>query len=229
MAISTICNRVKCNLVGGEPVSEIIIIKERDLVRDIVMEKLTEHMPEYSWRAIDSKEFMEGERKFYSDLVIIDLSTKLDIFDTIEYYLENNVRIAIWTSEVDKPILRNLFRYGLNGYFFNGMELTELVFAINSMINDQQYIHPKLSAILLNDYVRLTNKEPVRPKGVLTEQEWKVLEELGKGLNNGSIAKELYISTRTVNNHVSSILKKLHVSDRTNAVILAVKNNWITL
>lgn len=209
--------------------SEIIMIKDRDLVRDIVLEKLSEHMPENSWRAIDSLEFIEGGRELDCDLVIIDLSSKIDIYETIDYYLKKNVRIAIWTTELEKPILRNLFRYGLNGYFYNGMELSELVFAIKSMLNDQQYIHPKLSTILLNDYVRLTNKEPVRPKGVLTEQEWKVLEELGKGLNNGSIAKELYISTRTVNNHVSSILKKLHVSDRTNAVILAVKNNWITL
>ncbi|WP_010099540.1 response regulator transcription factor [Ornithinibacillus scapharcae] len=187
--------------------SEIIIIKEKDLVRDIVLEKLTEHMPDYSWRAIDSVEFLQGGQELTCDLVIIDLGIKVDIFETIEHYLKKNVRTAIWTSELEKPILRNLFRYGLHGYFYNGMELSELVFAIKSMLNEQQYIHPKLSTVLLSDYVRLTNKQPVRPKGVLTEQEWKVLEELGRGLNNGSIAKELYISTRTVNNHVSSILK----------------------
>lgn len=215
--------------MGESAMTEIILIKEKDLVRDIIVEKLQENLPENTWNALDSTEFNALENQITSNLVIIDLNTKIDIIETIENFLENNVRVAVWTSEIDSPLLRELFRYGLHGYFFNGMELSELILATKMMLNDQQYIHPKLSTVLLNDYVKLTSKEPNRPAGILTEQEWNVLEELGRGLNNGSIAKELYISTRTVNNHVSSILKKLHVSDRTNAVIKAIKNNWITL
>jgi len=215
--------------MGESAMTEIILIKEKDLVRDIIVEKLQENLPENTWNALDSTDFNALENKITSNLVIIDLNTKIDIIETIENFLENNVRAAVWTSEIDSPLLRELFRYGLHGYFFNGMELSELILATKMMLNDQQYIHPKLSTVLLNDYVKLTSKEPNRPAGILTEQEWNVLEELGRGLNNGSIAKELYISTRTVNNHVSSILKKLHVSDRTNAVIKAIKNNWITL
>lgn len=215
--------------MGESAMTEIILIKEKDLVRDIIVEKLEENLPENTWNALDSTEFNALENQITSNLVIIDLNTKIDIIETIENFLENNVRVAVWTSEIDSPLLRELFRYGLHGYFFNGMELSELILATKMMLNDQQYIHPKLSTVLLNDYVKLTSKEPNRPAGILTEQEWNVLEELGRGLNNGSIAKELYISTRTVNNHVSSILKKLHVSDRTNAVIKAIKNNWITL
>lgn len=215
--------------MGESAMTEIILIKEKDLVRDIIVEKLQENLPENTWNALDSTDFNALENKITSNLVIIDLNTKIDIIETIENFLENNVRVAVWTSEIDSPLLRELFRYGLHGYFFNGMELSELILATKMMLNDQQYIHPKLSTVLLNDYVKLTSKEPNRPAGILTEQEWNVLEELGRGLNNGSIAKELYISTRTVNNHVSSILKKLHVSDRTNAVIKAIKNNWITL
>ncbi|MFS0674169.1 response regulator transcription factor [Ornithinibacillus sp. 179-J 7C1 HS] len=207
----------------------ITIIKEKDLVRDIIVEKLEENLPEHSWTALDSNQFQKKENFIQSDLVIIDLNTNINIQAAIDNFIEQNIRVAIWASDLDDNLLRELFRYGLHGYFYNGMELSELIFATKSMLNDQQYIHPKLSTVLLDDYVKLTRNKPIRPAGILTEQEWKVLEELGKGLNNCSIAKELYISTRTVNNHVSSILKKLHVSDRTNAVIKAIKNNWITL
>lgn len=207
----------------------ITIIKEKDLVRDIIVEKLEENLPEHSWTALDSNQFQKKENLIQSDLVIIDLNTNINIQAAIDNFIEQNIRVAIWASDLDDNLLRELFRYGLHGYFYNGMELSELIFATKSMLNDQQYIHPKLSTVLLDDYVKLTRNKPIRPAGILTEQEWKVLEELGKGLNNCSIAKELYISTRTVNNHVSSILKKLHVSDRTNAVIKAIKNNWITL
>lgn len=215
--------------MGEVAMSEVTIIKEKDLVRDIIVEKLEESLPEHDWKAIGSAEFKSNKASINSDLVIIDLNTTIDVKEVIGRFLERKIRVAIWTSDLDNDLLRELFRYGLHGYFYNGMELSELIFATKSMLNDQQYIHPKLSAILLDDYVKLTRKDPIRPAGILTEQEWKVLEELGKGLNNCSIAKELYISTRTVNNHVSSILKKLHVSDRTNAVIKAIKNNWITL
>lgn len=215
--------------MGEVAMSEVTIIKEKDLVRDIIVEKLEESLPEHDWKAIGSAEFKSIKTSIKSDLVIIDLNTTIDIKEVIDRFLEKKIRVAIWTSDLDNDLLRELFRCGLHGYFYNGMELSELIFATKSMLNDQQYIHPKLSAILLNDYVKLTRKDPIRPAGILTEQEWKVLEELGKGLNNCSIAKELFISTRTVNNHVSSILKKLHVSDRTNAVIKAIKNNWITL
>ncbi|WP_053071881.1 helix-turn-helix transcriptional regulator [Ornithinibacillus contaminans] len=210
--------------------SEITIIKEKDLVRNIIIEKLEEKLPEHTWRAFDSVEFNKLDQStVQSELIIIDLNAKINITDTIERFLQRNIRVAVWATDLDNHLLRELFRFGLHGYFYNGMELSELVFATKSMLNDQQYIHPKLSTILLDDYVKLTRKQAVRPMGVLTDQEWKVLEELGKGRNNDSIAKQLFISTRTVNNHVSSILKKLHVSDRTNAVIVAVKNNWITL
>ena len=215
--------------MGESAMCEITLIKEKDLVRDIIVEKLGESLPEHIWKAFDSSEMNELDNIIPTDLVIVDLHTKIDVINTIEYLLEKNVRVAVWTADLDSDLLRQLFRYGLHGYFFNGMELSELIFATKMMLNDQQFIHPKLSTILLQDYVKLTRKEPTRPAGILTEQEWNVLQELGKGLNNGSIAKELYISTRTVNNHVSSILKKLHVSDRTNAVIKAIKNNWITL
>ncbi len=215
--------------MGEESMCEITILKEKDLVRDIIVEKLEESLPEHSWRALGSAEFKEIGQAIQSDLVIIDLNTKLDFPDVVDSFMKQNTRVAIWTTELDSDLLRTLFSYGLHGYFYNGMELSELIFATKSMLNDQQYIHPKLSTVLLDDYVKLTRKEPIRPVGILTEQEWKVLEELGRGLNNCNIAKALFISTRTVNNHVSSILKKLHVSDRTNAVIKAIKNNWITI
>ncbi|HAM81684.1 response regulator transcription factor [Ornithinibacillus bavariensis] len=210
--------------------SVITVVKEKDLVRDIIIEKLQEKLPEHSWNAVSSRELEKQTTCTYqTDLLLVDIHANVDCKKIIEDCRSHSTRIAIWATEGDQNVLRDFFRYGLNGYFYNGMELSELIFAINSILQDQQYIHPKLSAVLLKDYVKLTSEEPERPKGILTEQEWKVLEELGKGLNNCSIAKELFISTRTVNNHVSSILKKLHVSDRTNAVIKAIKNKWITL
>ncbi|WP_196493794.1 response regulator transcription factor [Ornithinibacillus caprae] len=209
---------------------KISIIKEKDLVRDVVLEKLQEMLPEHILTAYNSDEFrLLRHDEHEADLMIIDMNTSINIIDAVHTYTERNVKIAVWSSELESDRLTELFRLGLHGYFYNGMEISELLFAIKTMLNGTQYIHPKLGAVLLNDYIKVTNRKPTRPSGILTEQEWNVLEHIVKGHNNGSIASSLFISANTVNNHVSSILKKLHVSDRTNAVILAVKNNWVTL
>ncbi|MFD2044940.1 DNA-binding response regulator [Ornithinibacillus salinisoli] len=208
----------------------ILMIKEKDLVRDVIIEKLQEMLPQHKLTAYNSVEFsslQHNEQKV--DLLILDMNTRIDILEAIETYGQHHTKIAVWSSELESDRLSDLFKLGLHGYFYNGMEISELIFAIKTMLNGTQYIHSQLASALLSDYVKITNKKPIRPSGILTEQEWNVLEHIVKGHNNGSIASSLFISANTVNNHVSSILKKLHVSDRTNAVIVAVKNNWVTL
>ncbi|MNW14545.1 Transcriptional regulatory protein DegU [compost metagenome] len=63
----------------------------------------------------------------------------------------------------------------------------------------------------------------------LTKREAEVLRLMAEGRSNKSIGEFLYISEKTVKNHVSSILQKLEVDDRTQAVITAIKNGWVTL
>ena len=86
-----------------------------------------------------------------------------------------------------------------------------------------------LSPVLLNDYIKTTYNKVKRPNGILTEREWEILEQIVKGNKNSDIAEKLFMSEKTVKNHLLSIFKKLNVTDRTNAVLLAVKNNWFAL
>ncbi|SET07825.1 two-component system, NarL family, response regulator DegU [Oceanobacillus limi] len=209
--------------------SEIVLVKENDLIREGIMSVLQAKLPEYVISAITSEEEIEALELTSNDLLIIDVEANVDVSKIISRNFDKNVKIAVWSADIENNLLIDLFKLGLHGYFYNGMETSELVFAIKTMLNGQQYIHPQLSSILLNEYIKVTNSKPTRPNGVLTQQEWNILEEIVKGNKNCSIAENLYISTRTVNNHVSSILKKLHVSDRTSAAILAVKNNWVNI
>lgn len=131
-------------------------------------------------------------------------------------------------SSVTHFLLIKTFKMRLNGYFYNGMESQELTNAIDHIINSQTFIHPSLSNVLLEDYT--TNKKtivPSKPVGLLTRREWKVMELMTKGFRNEQIGNSLYISDKTVKNHVSSILKKFQVVDRTNAVLLALKKRWV--
>jgi two-component system response regulator DegU len=163
------------------------------------------------------------------DLVLIDLDTPINIIDMIEVCKKKNKKIIVWASSVTHFLLIKTFKMRLNGYFYNGMESQELTNAIDHIINSQTFIHPSLSNVLLEDYT--TNKKtivPSKPVGLLTRREWKVMELMTKGFRNEQIGNSLYISDKTVKNHVSSILKKFQVVDRTNAVLLALKKRWVT-
>ncbi|OYD56045.1 hypothetical protein CGZ90_19615 [Fictibacillus aquaticus] len=66
------------------------------------------------------------------------------------------------------------------------------------------------------------------PSRILTRREWEVLQLLADGHNNKSISVRLFVSESTVKNHLSSIMRKLKVNDRTAAVIKALRNNWVS-
>ncbi|WP_163970619.1 response regulator transcription factor [Oceanobacillus halotolerans] len=210
--------------------TNITIIQESDLLRDRIIKALVDKLDDTIIRGIGTKKnditFNENDN---TDLMIVDIDANVDIDRIVNHCLEHDIKIAIWTTNIHKDQLVNLFKQGLHGYFYNGMEMSELVFAIKTMLNGEQYIHPHLSSVLLNEYINVTSIEPTKPNGVLSGREWEVLEQICQGNSNSTIAKNLFISCKTVNNHMISIFRKLHVPDRTNAALKAVKNNWISL
>ncbi|WP_163970609.1 response regulator transcription factor [Oceanobacillus halotolerans] len=208
----------------------ITIIKDDDVIRNGIANVLQNKLEDCSTRELaveDYKSIISDSS--IPDLVIVDIDSNVNMNAIVNYCEEHQIKVAVWTTTINKDQLIALFKQGLHGYFYNGMEMSELLFAIKTMLNNEQYIHPHLSSVLLNEYINVTSHEPRRPNGVLSEREWDVLEQICQGHNNKSIANNLFISCKTVNNHVISIFRKLHVPDRTNAALLAVKNKWVSL
>ncbi|MFA1820886.1 response regulator transcription factor [Virgibacillus oceani] len=210
--------------------SKIAILKDPDTLREGIFTVIKEEMPGSIVRVFSFSQFNELKDKAASfDLLILDMETVMNKISQIDYFLSPQIKIVVWISQVDNKVLTELFKKGLDGYFFNGMQSNELVSAIKAMLNNKQYIHPFLSPILLDNYLHLTQTKINRPSGILTKREWEVLEQIVKGNKNSDIADCLCISITTVKNHILSILKKLNVSNRTNAALLAVRNRWFAL
>nr|WP_249315580.1 response regulator transcription factor [Bacillus sp. FJAT-49711] len=95
------------------------------------------------------------------------------------------------------------------------------------MLNGLQYIHPKLVPILLRSYKNIRAEK--RPKKLLSQREWEILEQIVHGKNTETISEHLNIARKTVKNHIGNILKKLNVDDRTSAAVIAIKNRWVIL
>jgi two-component system, NarL family, response regulator len=126
--------------------------------------------------------------------------------------------IVLTTYDSDEDIYRGL-QAGAKGYLLKETEPDELLNAIRTVHRGQQYIPPDVGAKLVQ---RMSNPE-------LSERELEVLRSLAQGMSNADIAAALSIGEGTVKSHVNRILNKLDVSDRTQAVIVAVKRGIVSL
>ncbi|GAB4072987.1 two-component system response regulator DegU [Barrientosiimonas marina] len=208
----------------------IAIMKDPGIFRDGVQRVIEAEIPDCRVSSYGSAQLdiLKNDINLF-DLLILDTDTDTTAYQLMDQCRYQTVKIAAWISEVDNAALKALFKKGLNGYFCNGMGPNELVGAIQTVLAEEQYIHPLLSVYLLKDYIAMTETEIKRPNGILSAREWDIMEQIVQGRKNFEIAENLYISSKTVKNHLISIFKKLNVTDRTNAALLAVKNKWITL
>jgi two-component system NarL family response regulator len=126
--------------------------------------------------------------------------------------------IVLTTYDGDEDIYRGL-QAGAKGYLLKDTKPKELLNAIRMINRGQQYIPPEVGAKLVQ---RMSNPE-------LSDRELEVLRLIGQGMSNLDIATALTIGESTVKSHVNRILSKLGVSDRTQAVIIAVKRGIVTL
>ncbi|MBD2214469.1 response regulator transcription factor [Calothrix sp. FACHB-156] len=126
--------------------------------------------------------------------------------------------IVLTTYDGDEDIYRGL-QAGAKGYLLKDAKPSELLNAIRMVNRGQQYIPPEVGAKLVQ---RMSNPE-------LSERELEVLGLMAQGMSNSDIATALTIGESTVKSHVNRILSKLGVSDRTQAVIIAVKRGIVSL
>ena len=160
-------------------------------------------------------------------LIILEIDPNLNLHKVIQSYADQNVMIALWISNKEIKQLPDLFKMNIQGYFLKGMSAGELQVAITSMLNGLQYVHPKLVPILLQSHKNIRTEQ--RPKKLLSQREWEILEQIVHGKNTETISEHLNIARKTVKNHIGNILKKLNVDDRTSAAVLAIKNQWVIL
>lgn len=135
-------------------------------------------------------------------------------------------KVIVLTIHQDREYLFKTLQMGAEGYVLKDAEPMVLIEAIRSVFCGQSYIQSNMTKELVKEFNRVTlHEKDKNEQNNLTSREVEVLELIAEGMINKEIAKQLYISEKTVKNHVSNIFKKLNVSDRTQAAIYAFKHN----
>lgn len=143
------------------------------------------------------------------------------------------VRVLVLTAHDDDEYVFALLQSGADGYLLKTAEFEDLVKAIHTVAAGQSALAPEVAGKVVAQFTSGKSLPDVladKPDDYdgLTERELGILRLVGKGLSNKQIGKELYISDRTVQAHLSNIFSKLGVGSRTEAVMHAVRKNWIT-
>lgn len=197
----------------------------------------------------DGIQVIELCNEIQPDVVLMDINMPLENGVVATERLKlifPDIKIIILSIHDDESYVFETLRKGASGYLLKDMEAESLINAIRSVVVGHAYIHPKVTGKLINQLRRMTYLDHTgvaggnpahdsalryidSPSSPLTKREAEVLRLMAEGRSNKSIGEYLYISEKTVKNHVSSILQKMEVDDRTQAVIIAIKNGWVTL
>ncbi|CAN5692451.1 response regulator transcription factor [soil metagenome] len=148
--------------------------------------------------------------------------------------------IVIVSMHIDDERLFDAVRVGASAFLSKDIEAQELIDSLIRIANGEQLINatvlsrPQLARKVLNEFRNLSGDRK-KPEPVTTNQmplsvrEVEVLDCVAQGFSNKEIAEALFITEQTVKNHMTSVLRKLEVSDRVQAVLYAVKHGWIQI
>lgn len=169
-------------------------------------------------------------RTLEPDVVLLDLmmpqKTGLEAIEEIRGFKATS-RILVLTSFADDEKVFAAIKAGAMGYLLKQTTPTELFQAIRDVYNGESSLHPTIARKLIRELNRPTTLPPVDEP--LTDREVEVLIFVARGLSNQDIADRLVISERTVRTHVSNILSKLHLANRTQAALYALKEGLTSL
>lgn len=188
----------------------------------------------------DGEEAVRKAGEFAPDIVLLDINmprlSGLEVTKRIRAAYPE-VKVIILTIHDDESYVVEVVKAGAAGYLLKDIEPGMLVKAIRTVNDGESFIYPTLAKKLFGEINRL---EEERRHGAttllqhgrderLTLRELEVLQLIAKGLSNHEIAQRLFLSEKTVKNHLTNIFRKIDVADRTQAVLYAIKNKIVVL
>ena len=177
--------------------------------------------------AQDGAEAVDLVKQKKPDLVLMDLN--MPIMNGIEATREIHakfpeIKILVLTTYDDDEWVFDAVRAGASGYLLKDTPRQKIIEAIRGTMDGKSFLDPAVAGKLMNQVASKQTQPTSILADKLTERELDVLRLLAKGINNSEIAAQLHLSEGTVRNHVSAILDKLGVSDRTQAAVIAIQH-----
>ena len=202
----------------------VLLVDDHEVVRSGVSAFLASQ-PDFEviGEAKSGTEAVNLAQKLVPDVVLMDLvMAKMDGVEATRQVktVSPRTKIVVLTSYHQDEYIFPALQAGAISYILKDVKMDELAAALRRAAQGEATLHPKVASRVIQE-LHGANREELNPYTELTDREMEVLKLIAKGQSNSEIAESLVISVNTVKGHVSNILSKLHLADRTQAAVFA--------
>ncbi|MGY6500129.1 MAG: response regulator [Acidimicrobiales bacterium] len=210
----------------------LMLADDHRMLREGLRRSMTEHGFDVVGEASDGAEAVDMAADLVPDIILMDVTMpELDGVEATRLVKAANpaIRVIMLTMHADQEVLAAAIRSGASGYLVKDCSTEEIADAIRSAVSGETTLSPALAASMLNEVRKLDPPEQPEEDRVVTKREEEVLQLIADGCSTPEVAERLYISQKTVKNHLASIYQKLDARDRTQAVLQAVRMGIVSL
>ena len=202
----------------------VILVDDHTMLRQGIRRALESEGIKVVAEASDGATAIRLALEHKPDVVLMDVSMPgMDGVEAARRLVEadGRQRVVMLTMHIDRDVIDRAIRAGAVGYLTKDSSISEVILAIQLAANGDRPMSPRLAAAMLD--------EARREDALISVREEEVLQLVADGFGTNEIAERLYISGKTVKNHLASIYEKLNARDRTQAVLMAVKMGIVKL
>jgi two-component system, NarL family, response regulator DegU len=182
--------------------------------------------------ANDGNEAIRLAAQFTPDVIVMDVS--MPGMDGVEatrriVAANPNQRIVMLTMHIDHTVMDNALKAGAIGYITKDCTSDEIIDIVKQAADPNTFLSPLIAQSMLKEAKKLDANSKREEDRIITKREEEVLQLIADGCSTPEVAAKLYISQKTVKNHLASIYEKLNARDRTQAVLIAVRMGIVSL
>jgi len=210
----------------------LLLADDHRMLREGLSRSMADEGFDVVGQADNGEEAVRLVAELQPDIVLMDVSMpEMDGVEATRVIAESGslTRVIMLTMHADKEVLAEAIRAGASGYLVKDCSTEEVADAVRTAARGDTALSPKLAATMLDEVRRLEAPDVPEDERIITKREEEVLQHIADGCSTPEVAERLYISQKTVKNHLASIYQKLDARDRTQAVLQAVRMGIVQL
>lgn len=211
--------------------TKILLVDDHQIVIDGLRSILeTEEQFEICGEANNGRDALQIARVLSPDIIVMDIDMPvMNGMVAAQEFKKNHpeVKIIILSLHYEKSIIQHLVKLGVEGYLLKNSSKEEVINAVQIVKNDKKYFSTDVTMVLAQPNEIIIPNQPQNKNvilSLLTEREIEVLKKIAEGFSNKEIAKQLFLSPRTVDTHRQNIMKKLNMNKVVGLIKFAIKN-----